>query len=108
MKRSLLSFSALFLVLSVFGANALATTPLVVDIYQDMESGNNSDVLTASIMNASSHGAQNWKVGGGTMWVSTAFHRDLPGPVVVGGTTYNGTGGSRSWRFVNSSIQPVR
>ena len=33
------------------------------------------------------------------MWVSTAKHRSLPGPVIVGGVTYYGTGGTRSWVF---------
>ena len=102
MKRSFLTFSALFLVVSVFGGNAMATTPIAVDMYQDMESGNAGDVLTSSIMNASCHGGQGWTPYSGTMWVSTAYHRDLPGPVICGGVTYNGTGGSRSWKFSNN------
>ena len=36
-------------------------------------------------------------------WVSTSYHRDLPGPILVGGVTYNGTGGSRSWQFRNDN-----
>jgi YHS domain-containing protein len=31
------------------------------------------------------------------MWVSTNYARNLPGPVIVGGVTYNGTGATRSW-----------
>ena len=104
MKKSLLSFSALFLVLSVFGGNAPATTPITVDIYQDCESGNAGDVLTASIMNASNHGIGGWSAPSGTMWVSTMYHRDLPGPVICGGATYNGTGGSRTWVYNNNNM----
>ena len=44
------------LVLLLLGGNALATTPIAVNVYQDMESGNTGDALTASLMNASSHG----------------------------------------------------
>ena len=105
MKRSFLTFSALFLVLSVFGGNAIATTPIVVDMYQDMESGNAGDVLTASVMNPSSHpNGSGWNTQGGTMWVSTLYHRDLPCPIICGGVTYNGTGGSRSWVFNNNLL----
>ena len=69
-----------------------------------MESGNNNDVLTATIMNASSHpSGSGWVTGGGTMWVSTSHHNDLPGPVVCGGVTYNGTGGTRSWVVNNNN-----
>jgi hypothetical protein len=51
-------------------------------------------------MNTSSHGGgKGWIAARGTMRVSTAHHRDLPGPVVVGGVTYNGTGGTRTWTF---------
>ena len=82
-KRSLLPLSILSLALLLIGSPALATTPIAVDMYQDMESGNAGDVLTPSIMNASSHGAQSWSAPCGTMWVSTAYHRDLPGPVIV-------------------------
>ena len=92
------------LLASAFGGNALAITPIVVDMYQDMESGNAGDVLSTSIMNASAHGAQGWSAYTGTMWVSTLYHRDLPGPVVAGGVTYNGTGGTRSWMFNNDNL----
>ena len=75
-----------------------------VDVYQDMESGNNNDVLTATIMNASSHpSGSGWSTVSGTMWVSTSHHNDLPGPVVCGGVTYNGTGGTRSWVVNNNN-----
>ena len=96
-KRSLMGFGAALLVVLAFESNVLAATP--VDIYQDMENGNNNDVLTPTIMNASSHPASGWTATSGTLWVSTANHRDLPGPVVVGGVTYNGTGGTRTWKW---------
>ena len=99
MKRSFVTFGAALLAVLAFNANALAATP--VDIFQDMESGNNNDVLTAAIMNASSHGSSSWSTGGtgGSLyWVSTGYSRNLPGPVTVGGVTYNGTGGTRSWK----------
>jgi hypothetical protein len=98
-KRLSLRLSILALALLLLGSTALATTPIAVDLYQDMESGNAGDVLTSTIMNASSHGTSGWSAASGTMWVATSYHRDLPGPVIVGGTTYNGTGGSRSWTF---------
>ena len=98
--RSFISFLFVCLLVSLFvESNVFATTPIAVDVYQDMESGNAGDVLTASVMNASSHGQQGWGVPGGVMWVSTVCHRDLPGPVIVSGTTYNGTGGSRCWVY---------
>ncbi len=98
-KRSLLGCSAAFLVVLAFNVNVRAATPLPVNIYQDMESGNDSDLLTPTIMNASSHGNQAWKWLGKSqmMWVATGHSNNLPGPVTVGGATYNGTGGTRSW-----------
>ncbi len=100
-KRSLLALSAVSLAALVSHSHVLAATP--VDIFQDMESGDKDDPLTSALMNASSHGGEStWTVERGKMWVSMNYHRDLPGPVVVNGTTYNGTGGSRSWT-VNDS-----
>ena len=95
--RRFMTFGAALLVVLILGANAFAATP--VDIYQEMENGNSGDLLTAAIMNGSNHGDGTWRATHGSMWVSTAHHRNLPGPVVVGGTTYNGTGGSRTWMF---------
>jgi hypothetical protein len=96
-KRSFGSCSGLLVVVLVFAADALAATP--VDIYQDMESGNEGDLLVPTIMNASSYGdSSKWSING-SMWVSTANTRKLPGPVVVGGVTYDGAGGTRSWMF---------
>ena len=66
-KRSSLCLSILSLALLLLGSTASATTPIAVDIYQDMESGNAGDVLTSTIMNASSHR-------GGTSW----FLRSAP------------------------------
>ena len=71
---------------SVAGAVAFAATP--VDIYQDMQSGANGDVLTPALMNASHHGAGTWSIDKGELWVSNTKPRDLPGPVSVGGTIY--------------------
>ncbi len=94
-----MTFAGMFLAVLLFGSNVRAATPIAVDIYQDMESGHDGDVLTATIMNGSNHGGGTWRATRGSMWVSTAHHRNLPGPVVVGGVTYNGTGGSRTWMF---------
>jgi len=80
------------------------TTPdlfaaLPVDLYQDMESGNDGELLTPSIMGASCHGeGTTWSING-QMWVSTRNASSLPGPVVVGGVTYAATHPTRSWRF---------
>ena len=97
-----ISHSALLLVVfAALPANVLAATP--VDIYQDMESGNNGDPLSPAVMNASNHGGRStWAVERGRMWVSDSHHRDLPGPVLVGSKTFSGKGGSRSWA-VNDS-----
>jgi hypothetical protein len=80
---------------SVAGAAAFAATP--VDIYQDMQSGANGDVLTPALMNASHHGGGKWSSDKGELWVSTAKLRDLPGPVSVGRTTYAAKGAGRCW-----------
>ena len=69
------------------------------DIFQDMESGNEGDLLTPVIMNASSHGGgSKWSING-RMWVSTRNSSNLPGPVTVEGVTYSGVGGTRTWMF---------
>ena len=94
-----MTFAGMFLAVLLFGSNVRAATPIAVDISRDMESGHDGDVLTATIMNGSNHGGGTWRATHGSMWVSTAHHRNLPGPVVVGGVTYNGTGGSRTWMF---------
>ena len=76
---------------------SFAQTP--VDIFQDMESGHDGDLLTPAIMNASSHGGgSTWSING-KMWVSTKNPASLPGPVTVGGTTCRGAEGTRSWMF---------
>jgi hypothetical protein len=78
-------------------SNLFAAVP--VDIFQDMESGHDGDLLTPAIMNASSHGGgSTWSING-QMWVSTRNSRDLPGSVTVDGVTYTGKGGTRSWMF---------
>ena len=79
------------------GSDAFATTP--VDIFQDMQNGKDGELLTPPLMNASSHGGgSTWSING-RMWVSTRHSSDLPGPVTVGGVTYHGAGGTRSWMF---------
>ena len=78
-------------------ASAFAATP--VDLYHNMESGANGDLLTSALMNASSHGRATWSIGRGEMWVSTDKARDLPGPVIVGETNYAGKATTRSWMF---------
>jgi hypothetical protein len=96
-KQSFFSFGSKFVIVFAFASGVFAATP--VDIFQDMESGTNGDLLTPAIMNASSRGGRSmWSVNG-RMWVSTANARNLPGPVLVGGVTYSGTGGTRSWMF---------
>ena len=70
---------------------------VVVDIYQNMESGNPGDLLTPAIMNGSSLGGceaitATWDFKyGDQMWVSTDHARSLPGTVMVDGTTYSGS-----------------
>ncbi len=69
-----------------------------------MESGNNGDLLTPTIMNASSYGTNwGWTVVAGSGWVSTSNAHNLPGPVSVNGTVYNGTGAARTWMFNNNN-----
>ena len=87
-------------------ASAFAATP--VDLYHNMESGANGDLLTSALMNASSHGRATWSIGRGEMWVSTDKARDLPGPVIVGETNYAGKAATRSWMFHdNNSLNYV-
>ena len=96
-RRSLLSAWSALLVLWALNASALAATP--VDVYQNMESGNNGDLLTSPIMNASSRPRGiKWSIAK-TMWVSNKYARDLPGPVTVGGITYPSTGSTRTWMY---------
>ncbi len=97
MTRSLSGLLVMSLAVLALPASTLAATP--VDVYQDMESGKDGDELTAAVMKASNHGAGSWKAQSGTMWVGTAFTRDLPGPVVVDGVTYDGKGGTRTWKL---------
>jgi hypothetical protein len=85
-------------------------TGVMVDIYQDMASGNPGDLLTPALMNASSHGGVNgidgtWELmlsnppdSADGMWVSTNFARQLPGIVTVNGINYNSTG-THTWRW---------
>jgi hypothetical protein len=99
-KRSFVVCAIALLLAWALHSNVLAAPP-VVDIYQDMEAGNAGDVLTAALCTASSHGAGSWTIVGAdaSLWVSTRYARNLPGPVIVGGVTYNGAGGTRTWEF---------
>jgi len=89
-----------------------------VDIYVAMETGNDGEVLTSEIMEASSHGGiaglpdPDWLLFSGNdcrrsgcpgdssrdMWASTEYVRALPGTVTVKGVTYSGRG-TRTWKF---------
>jgi hypothetical protein len=90
-------FGVLLVVANILAANSFAALP--VDIFQDMESGHDGDLLTPAIMNASSHGGgSTWSING-KMWVSTRISCDLSGPVAVNEATYPGTGGTRCWLF---------
>ncbi len=101
-KRELASFCAASLVLA-WSTPLPAATP--VDIYQSMESGNAGDLLTSAIMNASSYGGgTGWSLyTGSSLWVSNSYATNLPGPVVVAGTTYPGTNATRTWVFNNNN-----
>jgi hypothetical protein len=90
-------FGALRFVLAVSAPSLFAALP--VDLFQDMESGNDGELLTPSIMGASCHGGgTTWSING-QMWVSTRNAIGLPGPLVVGGVTYTDTHATRSWMF---------
>ena len=104
-RRSLIALGVALCALLAINSNVLAV-PIAVDSYQDMESGNNGDVLTSAIMNASSHPASFTWTPSNACWVSTAHHSNLPAPILVGGVTYNGAGGTRSWKF-NHNNQEV-
>jgi hypothetical protein len=90
------------LILETCSSNTEVPAATPVDIYQDMESGSSGDPLTSALMNASNYGSGSWDPMAGTMWVSNNNSRSLPGPVVVGGTTYPGKGGTRSWVFLDA------
>ena len=100
MKSSLVISAGIVALVLASQSTMLAATP--VNIYQDMESGNDGDLLTPAIMNASSHGGSTWSIKG-EMWSSTDGTANLPGPITVGGVTYAGTGGTRSWAFSDSN-----
>lgn len=90
-------FGGLLFGLAATASNLFAALP--VDILQDMESGGDGELLTPSIMGASSHGAgTTWSITG-RMWVSTKHASALPGLVSAGGVTYAGTNAARSWMF---------
>ncbi len=89
-------------VVLALSSSVSAQTP--VSIYQSCQSGNAGDLLTASIMNASSYPSGSaWTAFVGSVWVSTTDYRNLPGPVSVNGTVYNGTGGTRTWTYYENN-----
>jgi hypothetical protein len=96
MKKFFAIFGVSLVFVLAFGSTLLAGT--LVDVFQNMESGHDGDLLTPDIMNASSHGASTWSITG-QMWVSTRHTCNLPGPVTVNAVTYAGTGSTRSWMF---------
>jgi hypothetical protein len=97
MKLFFTVFGGLLFVLVASTPNLLAALP--IDIYQDMESGNDGELLTPSIMGASSHGGgSTWSING-QMWVSTRNASALPCPVIVGGVTFAVAHPARSWMF---------
>lgn len=103
------SLLLLFLISLVLNTNIHAVN---VDVYQSCDSGNDGDLLTSEIMNATSYGAvigqpdAEWKLScpdqdsGDGMWVSTMHTRQFPGVIEVHGKEYSGQS-SRSWRFRN-------
>jgi hypothetical protein len=97
LKTLLIIFGGLWFALAESAPKLFAALP--ADLFQDMESGSDGELLTPNIMGASSHGeVTTWSING-QMWVSTRNASGLPGPVVVGGVTYAGTPATRSWRF---------
>jgi hypothetical protein len=96
----LMSAAASWLVLLALAAAGPVQTP--VDLYQDVESGKDGDLLTPELVSASCHGgAAKWSVEG-KLWVSTKNARALPAPVVVGGKVFAGTEATRTWMFKDS------
>ena len=81
----------------IFAATSCLAVP--VDIFQDMESGHDGDLLSPDIMNASSYGSGTTWSSHGQMWVSTSNSLDLPGPATLAGVSHAGIGGTRSWMF---------
>lgn len=97
LKGLFIMLGGLWLALTVSAPKVFAG--LAVDVFQDMESGSDGELLTPSLMGASSHGGgTTWSLNG-HLWVSTKNASDLPDPVVVAGVTYAGTHPTRSWRF---------
>jgi hypothetical protein len=80
-----------------------------VDVYVDMESGSNGDVLTAAILGNQDKGpAVTWTISPTPMqefYVATVAEKALPGNVVVRSVgTYRDSVGTRGWRFDQSLI----
>ena len=94
---------AAYAVLLLACATARAAT--AVDLYQDMASGKDGDLLTPAIMNASSHpDVSKWYITGGGPWfVSDRHVGKTPGPVTVGAATYDGTNAAHAWMLNTSN-----
>ena len=97
MKTLRILFGTVAIIVAALTSKGFAALP--VDIFQDMESGHDGELLTPSIMNASSHGGPTTWTINGQMWVSSNQSAALPGPVTVSNVTYTGTDGTRSWVF---------
>jgi len=111
-------FKSLLLLALIFVAPSTDVHAISVDIYVAMESGNDGEVLTSEIMEASTHGgvdsvlgAPDWTLVSGDcdrpecpgctsrdMWVSTDNVRELPGTVTVDGVDYISSG-TYTWKF---------
>ena len=99
-RRRLLVVAALSFVLLAGAAGVPTQTP--VDLYQNMESGKDGDLLTPELVSASCHGdGATWSVHG-NLWVSTKNARALPGAVGGGGKAFAGRDATRTWMFNDS------
>lgn len=87
------------LLLVSMGLAAGRSAPIIVDLYQSMESGRDGDALTPELVSASCRGeAVRWTVNG-KLWVSTKNARALPGPAATGGKSLSGREATRTWMF---------
>jgi hypothetical protein len=101
-KRLSLSLWGAMLVVLALESTVLAATP--VDVYIDFESGNAGDPLTPSMLMSTTHPSSGTWMVSNSMWISTNNSRNLPGPVIVNGVTYNGTGSTHT-AMVNDNNQ---
>lgn len=95
-------FKPLLLLIAFFIALNTDVHAVTVDVYQNMENGNNVDLLTPDIMDTSSHGGVDgidgtWDIID-SMWVSDSNVKQLPGTVTINGTNHT-VSSSRTWMF---------